>query len=65
LPGERGAFLDTKLQMVDLAYEALLTTGIYIQPLPIWETEWTHPERATNPRLIENIQRDGIVIDTS
>jgi len=58
LLGERGAFLDT--EMVDLAYEVLLATDIH--PFPVWETEWTHPERSSNPRLLENIGREGIPI---
>jgi predicted nucleotidyltransferase len=65
LRGRRGHFLDTKLAMVDIAYEVLLETGIYIQPLPIWETEWEHPETHSNPRLLHNIQRDGIRVALS
>ena len=63
LHGVRGCnFLDTKLEMVDLAYDVLLDTGIYIQPLPIWENEWDHPETHSNPRLLQNIGREGIPI---
>jgi predicted nucleotidyltransferase len=60
LRGVRRAFLDTKLEMVDIAYDVLLDTGVYIQPLPIWETEWEHPETHSNPRLLRNIEREGI-----
>lgn len=60
LRGEKGPFVDTKLDMADLAYEVLLETGIHIQPLPLWEYEWTHPESHRNPRLLQNIARDGI-----
>jgi hypothetical protein len=38
----------------------LLETGVHIQPLPLWEEEWEHPETFSNPRLIENIRREGI-----
>lgn len=31
-----GNFVDTKLDMDDLAFDVLLETGIRIQPLPIW-----------------------------
>lgn len=55
-----GHFLRTKMAMADLAYDVLLDTGIRIQPLPIWEDEWAHPERYSNPRLLENIAREGI-----
>ena len=46
--------------MDDLAYDVLLDSGIRIQPLPIWEEEWNHPEAYSNPRLLYNIEHDGI-----
>ena len=46
--------------MADLAYDVLLETGIRIQPLPIWEEEWEHPEAYSNPHLLPNIAREGI-----
>ncbi|MHB8454009.1 MAG: nucleotidyltransferase domain-containing protein [Acidiferrobacterales bacterium] len=55
-----GKFVDTKLAMDDLAYDVLLETGIRIQPLPIWEDEWKHPDTYSNPRLLVNIEREGI-----
>ncbi len=55
-----GKFVDTKMEMDDLAYDVLLETGIRIQPLPIWEFEWNHPEAHSNPRLLFNINREGI-----
>jgi predicted nucleotidyltransferase len=58
--GERGDFVDTKLAMADIAYDLLLEFGIRIQPLPIWEGEWQHPDSYPNPRLLHNIERDGI-----
>ncbi len=60
LRGQPGNFVSTKLDMGDLAYEVLLETGIRIQPLPIWEQEWVHPDAYSNPRLLANIDRDGI-----
>ena len=60
LRGCPGRFVATKLAMADLAYEVLLATGIRIQPLPIWEDEWEHPETYSNPRLLHNIAREGI-----
>ena len=44
LHGCRGHFLDTQLALADMAYEVLLETGVLIQPLPVWENEWRHPE---------------------
>ncbi|MBI2320123.1 MAG: nucleotidyltransferase domain-containing protein [Betaproteobacteria bacterium] len=60
LQGSPGKFVAAKLAMADLAYEVLLETGIYIEPLPIWLEEWEHPETYSNPRLLENIERYGI-----
>jgi len=33
-----------KQELDDVAYDVLLESGIRIQPLPIWEREWAHPE---------------------
>lgn len=60
LHGQPGKFVTTKLEMADIAYDVLLDTGIRIQPLPIWEDEWKHPETYSNPYLLHNIQREGI-----
>jgi uncharacterized protein len=60
LQGERGKLIETSLEMADIAFELLLETNIYIQPLPIWEGEWDHPETHSNPRLVENIRREGL-----
>ena len=60
LRGKAGDFVRTKLAMADVAYDVLLDTGVYIQPLPLWEEEWRAPERHRNPRLVQNIRRQGI-----
>ena len=60
---EVGQFVDTKLQLDDYAYEVLLDTGIRIQPIPIWQDEWVHPEHYPNPALIFNIQKEGIPLE--
>lgn len=60
LNGKPGDFVPTKLAMDDLAYEVLLDTGIRIQPLPIWQSEWEQPGSYSNPRLLQNIAREGI-----
>jgi len=62
LRGSPGEFLATKLTLADLAYDVLLETGVRIQPFPIWEEEWAHPERYSNPRLLSNIEREGVAI---
>ena len=62
LRGRPGHFLVTKLAMADVAFDVLLETGIRIQPLPVWEEEWDHPESYSNPQLLANIARDGVRI---
>jgi predicted nucleotidyltransferase len=59
LSGPAKPFLPTKLALADLAYDVLLETGFHIQPLPVWEEEWSHPASYFNPRLLENIAREG------
>jgi len=60
LRGHRDQFVDTKLAMADIAYDVLLETNVHVQPLPIWEDEWEHPESYSKPRLLQNIHREGI-----
>ncbi|MBK1630056.1 nucleotidyltransferase [Thiohalocapsa halophila] len=36
--------------------------GILIEALPLWQEEWMHPERFSNPALIEHIRREGIYL---
>ena len=62
LQGQPGDFVATKLALDDVAYDVLLDSGIRIQPLPIWESEWAQPARYSNPRLLENIAREGFTL---
>ena len=62
LIGPPGHFVHTKMAMNDIAYDILLDTGIRIQPLPVWEAEWAHPDRYSNPHLLHNIAREGITL---
>lgn len=60
LRGQPGKFVPTLLAMADIAYDVLLESGVHMQPLPVWEEEWAHPEAYSNPRLLQNIAREGI-----
>ncbi len=60
LRGRRGKRLEASLGMADIAFDLMLETKLYIQPLLIWEEEWEHPDSHSNPRLLENIRRDGL-----
>jgi predicted nucleotidyltransferase len=60
LRGKRGDFISAKLEMTDLAYDALLEDGIHIQALPVWEDEFLFPVAYSNPTLLKNIEHEGI-----
>ena len=60
LNGQRGDFIDTKLDMAGVAFDVLIETGMLVQPLPLWDGDLTHPEQFPNPALIRNIAQDGI-----
>ncbi|MBL3557606.1 MULTISPECIES: nucleotidyltransferase domain-containing protein [Marinobacter] len=62
LAGQPRDFVDTKLAMAAVAFDVLTETGILIQALPVWESEWANPEDYFNPDLLQNITRDGIVL---
>ena len=62
LKGAVGPFIKTNMAMNDIAYDILLGTGIRIQPLPVWEAEWAHPENYSNPYLLQSIARDGVTL---
>jgi len=65
LKGEKGPFIKTKMALDDIAYDVLLATGIRIQPLPVWDEEWAHPELYSNPQLLQKIAREGIALCTT
>jgi predicted nucleotidyltransferase len=60
LKGQRGDFIETKLNMAGIAFDVLMETGMLVQPLPLWDGDLAHPERFTNPTLIRNISSDGV-----
>lgn len=62
LRGPPTARADAAIDMAGIAYDVMLETGVLVDPMPLWEDEWTHPERFSNPALIENIRRDGVTL---
>lgn len=62
LPGVRGDLVKTQLVLSRMAFDALLKTGHLIRATPIWEDDWEHPERYTNPRFVENVRREGLPV---
>lgn len=62
LEGRPGDALDAVMELSEIAYDVLLETGVLIQPVPLRLEEWDHPERHANPRLLDNIRREGRVL---
>ena len=60
LHGERGDIWDTAQAFGDISYDVLMETGVAVSALPLWHDDLNHPERARNPALMRNIQREGI-----
>ncbi len=64
LPGQnsvgRVLSVGTCARMADIAFDVMLETGVLVEAIPLWEEEWEHPERFSNPALIENIRREGV-----
>jgi predicted nucleotidyltransferase len=50
--GKKGRFLETKLEMANWAVEVLMDKEVLIQPLSLWESDWSLPEDFPNPYLI-------------
>ena len=48
------------LEMAGIAVDVLLETGLLVQALPFWASEFEHPESFANPALIHNIEREGL-----
>ncbi len=51
---------DATVDMAGIAFDVMLETGVLVDAIPFWEDEWDHPERFSNPALLENIRRDGV-----
>jgi predicted nucleotidyltransferase len=54
-----------KMALADIAYEAILETGVEVQPWPLTMAEWRDPANAPNPSLIRAMQRDGRRVDAA
>jgi len=62
LPGEPGDFVETKLKMARRAFDVLVQTAVRVQPFPIWEAGWQDPAKHSDPRLLANVAREGLII---
>lgn len=53
---------DEAMRLADIACDVMLETGVLVEALPLWEDEWADPTRSSNPSLIENIRREGVLL---
>lgn len=52
-------FWQEKMELADLAYEALIERGLVIQPWPLSHSAWMAPAKHHNPSFVEAIKRDA------
>ena len=50
-----------KRLIIEDTYPILLETGLYIQPWPLEEGELDDPDQSSNPALLRNVVREGVV----
>jgi predicted nucleotidyltransferase len=60
LADPKTSYMDTKMELADLAFDVMLATGILVQAWPFWESEWDDPATHSNPSIIENVRREGV-----
>lgn len=60
LAGEHACRVDVALHLADIAFDVILETGLLAEATPFWQDEWAHPERFSNPVLIERIHQEGV-----
>ncbi len=60
LAGEHACRVDVALHLADIAFDVMLETGILVEAIPFWQDEWAHPERFSNPALLEHIRHEGV-----
>lgn len=52
-----------KMALADLAYDAIVETGLHVQPWPVSSDEWQHPQSHANPSLVRAMRRDGRIVE--
>ena len=60
LKGARGDRYQVSGDMAGVEFHVMMDTGVMVEALPLWEDEFAHPEAFRNPKLIENIRREGV-----
>jgi len=60
LKGKRGDRAAVAKEMAVIAFHVMMDTGVMVEGLPLWEDEFADPMGFSNPKLIENIRREGL-----
>ena len=60
LKGAIGNRFSIARDMAGTAFHVMMETGLMVEDFPFSVAEFEHPEKFSNPRLIETIRRDGI-----
>jgi predicted nucleotidyltransferase len=60
LHGPRGDIWGMARAFADMTFDILMETGVALSPMAFWQDDFEHPDHASNPALIGNIQREGI-----
>jgi predicted nucleotidyltransferase len=60
LQGRRGDRAAVVHDMAVIAFHVMMDTGVMVEGLPLWEDEFADPMEFSNPKLIENIRREGL-----
>ncbi len=60
LKGARGDRAAVVQNFAAIAFHVMMDTGVMVEGLPLWEDEFAEPGMFGNPKLIENIRRDGL-----
>jgi len=60
LKGQRGDRVGVVQDMAVIAFHVMMDTGVMVEALPLWEDEFANPGVFPNPKLIENIRREGL-----
>jgi predicted nucleotidyltransferase len=62
LNGTRRDYWTVLGDMAAVEFDVMLETGILVSALPVWLDEWENPEKHSNPHLLYNIKREGMLV---
>ena len=60
LDGAHGNRTAAALDMAGIAFDVMMETGIMVEALPLWADDLERSSSFRNPRLLEQIRREGV-----